>query len=174
MELFVIGPEKGGPQAIGLAESSPARLEVLQAAGVPAELVIHKAVALELGVDRLALRAMTYRFRGKAKVSPWFDIKPAEAVLALDLVTRDCLDKREVAKPDYPALLTHLREAVFGTTQDAMAMIAGVNPSTYSRWEKGAADPGLFQMFRFRQLAVRLGLPWESEWIFAPPGAEKD
>lgn len=175
MQLYIIGPKRGGePHAIGLAESAEEKLKELAAANVSIpSMTLQRAIDLPPGVDRMVAHSVAHQLRGRAMtVTPWFKVTAGKAIEAADLAQRAGLDDRRPPKPDYATFMRYLRGSIFDTTQEVMAAIAGVNHSTYSRWEKGSADPGVAELHRIGSKALALGLPWQAEWLFMPPTDE--
>jgi predicted transcriptional regulator len=66
--------------------------------------------------------------------------------------------------------MRHIRCEVFQLTQEEMAVIAGVEQPTVSRWEAGINDPSLRHMKRIRAEARRRRLQWDDDWFFAAGG----
>jgi len=62
--------------------------------------------------------------------------------------------------------LLRIRKRVFRQTQVVMAGIAGVDQSTWSRWERGVRSPTLEELGRVRSEAIRLQLPWDDAFFF--------
>lgn len=66
--------------------------------------------------------------------------------------------------------IKHVRQTVFGMTQQAFASETGIPQSTLSRWESGGA-PDLEGVKRMRSAAQRLSLDWDDLWFLgeSPP-----
>ena len=171
MQLFVIGPAKGGPVTVGLAKDAEAHRDAIQAAH-PVPLVVHAAHELERGWDSLAcgiaVRSLNHL---RAANEGWFKCPAGPAVTAVSKAVRGVtLDpKNPPAKPDYQALIRHIRVQILDTTQEVLGAIAGVHGSKVSRWESGDLDPGLYELFRIRDFIGRNGLSWNDSWAFVPP-----
>jgi transcriptional regulator with XRE-family HTH domain len=63
-------------------------------------------------------------------------------------------------------ILRHIRADVFGLTQIEFAALTGVAQATISRWETGELHPGLPEMQRIRDEAIRRGFEWDDSLFF--------
>jgi transcriptional regulator with XRE-family HTH domain len=62
--------------------------------------------------------------------------------------------------------LRRIRSEIFQVTQEEMAVIAGVEQATVSRWETGVNEPSLRHLKRIRAEAHRRRLQWDDKWLF--------
>ena len=70
--------------------------------------------------------------------------------------------------------IRYVRRNVFKATQQELADLGGVSRSRISRYESAGEDPPYTFLQRLRKAAMDLGLPWDSDWLFAPPAPEPD
>lgn len=73
-------------------------------------------------------------------------------------------------------IMYHIRTTVLRITQSEMALIAGTQQATVSRWETNDTDklliPNREQLFAIRNEAVKRGLDWSDSWFFDAPEKE--
>lgn len=62
--------------------------------------------------------------------------------------------------------IAHIRQNVFGLTQAAFAVIAGVTQATVSRWENAEWEPNRDELARIRLAARQRGIDWNDAWFF--------
>jgi transcriptional regulator with XRE-family HTH domain len=55
---------------------------------------------------------------------------------------------------------------MFGLSQHDFAALTGVAQATVSRWETGELSPGLPEMQRIRNEAIRRGFEWDDSLFF--------
>lgn len=72
-------------------------------------------------------------------------------------------------RPPYGAALRHLRENVLCCQQEVIAAIAGVNPSTVSRWEKDMLDPTVMAIYRLENFCAQHSITLSPSWLITPP-----
>ena len=70
--------------------------------------------------------------------------------------------------------IRYVRRNVFKATQQELADLGGVSRSRISRYEMAGEDPPYLFLQRLRKAAMELGLPWDSDWLFASPASEPD
>lgn len=170
MYLSVIGPASGPQQWIGLtrsAEEQAGRLARLFPEGV----VVHRDVELEKGFDQLAERVVSHSLRAFARPNKLFEVPPHKAGTAVDMAIRSISagPGQLPPKPDYSLLVKHVRQNVLQTSQTALAILLGKEPSTVSRWEAGEYEPSVYDTICLRHCCVANGLPWSDEWVHTPP-----
>ena len=65
--------------------------------------------------------------------------------------------------------MSFIRKSVFGLTQAAFAVVAGVTQGTISKWEAGEFEPTRDQLVRIREEARTRGIEWDDAWFFEHP-----
>jgi|SRR5215216_1377948 len=164
MDLCVIGDLTRAPQLVTLAKSGAAELDLVRRATADSDrTMLHRVYPLAAGWDQLAFRIATLRLSPYARSNGWYAVPASDACMEVDRAYRATQVPKpdKLPRPEYGAIMRHIRTNLFGVTQDVIAAISGASISRVSRWETGDQEPGLTEVHRLRQFAIAHGIPWD-------------
>ncbi len=173
MNLYVIGEPQGhGPYAIGLAADSKAKLAELQAERPDTPLKLLRDKELKRGWDELAGIIVKRELAMRPGKNGWYDVPSSFALVAVDKAFR-ATTGNPLGPTDWASVMATIRHDIFGCSLEVIGTVAGCNASTASRWESGELVPGIEEIKRLRNFALRHGLRWRDSIIFDPAEARE-
>lgn len=172
MHVYSIGyPE--GQRRIGYARDASAVLAEMQEHSPPG--LTMQWWEMDTGRAMLCCRLFHLQNRHKSQTAGWYILTTEEVAEVVQDIRRQ-IEPEALAgllvpsRASMAAMMLHLRQNVFCTTQEVMGEIAGRTAPIISRWEAGTGTPGLEELSRIRAAAMSLGLPWDDAEVLDATG----